>query len=306
MPPYCTLRDIRRGSMPKVGYYLARTVTTGSISSLTDTKYPVRSGNIQDDLFQGKYLLRPDALDIDKVRVVAENGYLSTSGTLQPDLDWDQAPSPGEVYEISGGGDPWEEFNDVVNTALKRCYLVTEIALAATAGATRHGLNVAAPWLQSAADVRQFGYLNSGESRNAYNPYINELVAEPVDDEGGVYLDHWPMQFNNAEVLYCRALKPVWSSCRATTAGTFGDREGLAADAHEAPVALDWAVSAVMVEYWERYANQLPEGDPEGNAAGERQMRWASIYDTLRSRYLRVPSNNMKPRPVMTGLASRH
>lgn len=306
MPPSCTLREIRRAVAPKVGYFLARTATGGTVSSLIDTRPPVRSGNIQDDLFEGKWILRPDATDDDKVRMVAENGYLSTTGTLQPDVDWSAPPSAGEVYEIHGGSEPWEELNDTINTALHRCYLVSEIALAATAGNSRHGLNTAAPWLQTAADVRQFGYLYSGESRNALDPYRRRFFAEAVDDEGSIYLDHYPRTFEAGEVLYCQALKPAYFACRTTALGTFGERSGLAADAHEVPIALDWAMAAAMVEYWERYASSIPDGDPLIEHAQDRQARWAAIYDTLRSRFLRLPANNMLPRVLSTGLSGRH
>jgi hypothetical protein len=306
MPPSCTLRDIRRAMAPKTGYFLARTATSGTVSSLTDSRPPVRSGNIQDDLFEGKWILRPDATDNDKVRMVAENGYLSSTGTLQPDVDWSAPPTAGEVYEVHGGSDPWEELNDVINTALRRCYVISEIALAATVGMTRHGLNTAAPWLQAAGDVREFGYLLDGESRNEQNPYLRRFTAEPVDDEGQVYLDHHPRTFIAGEVLYCRALKPAYYACRTTTLGAFGERTGLAEDAHECPVALEWAMAAGMVEYWERYAGSLPDGDPLVDHAYERQARWAAIYDTLRSRFLHLPANNMLPRVMATGLGGRH
>ena len=116
MPPFCSLRDIRRAVAPKTGYFLARTATGGAISSLLDSRYPVKSGNLQEDLFEGKWILRPEAITDDKVRVVAENGYDAGTGSLQPDLDWSSPPTAGEVYEIHGGSEPWDELNSTINT----------------------------------------------------------------------------------------------------------------------------------------------------------------------------------------------
>lgn len=305
MPVDSSLREIRRAVSPRIGSYLARTATSGTVSSLTDARHPVRSSNLQEDLFAGKWILRPDAPDEDKVRVVAENGYVPTTGVIQPDLDWSSPPVAGEVYELHGSVEPWEEMNDLINTALKRCYVTMEIAVDAQPGNTRHGLNVAAPWLHAASHVRRVGYLTENESRNRMDPYQRRIYGEPIEDEGKIYFDHWPQTFDHYEVLFVQLIKPAFNACRADDLGVFGDIDGLAADDNEAPVAQEWIVAAALVEYWERYASQLPEGDPQGKAAEDRQIRWAAAYDTLTAKYLRLPPRNFRSRPLTTGLGSR-
>ena len=100
------LRAIRRRVVRRIGFFLPRTVTAGAASTITDSGHPIKSSNLQEEWLAGKWILRPDAADEDKVRVVSENGYNPGAGTIQPDTDWAVAPSPGEVYEIHGAVEP--------------------------------------------------------------------------------------------------------------------------------------------------------------------------------------------------------
>jgi hypothetical protein len=307
MPSATTLREIRRSISPRTGFFLAGTATSGTVSSLIDAKYPLRSGNIQDDLLVGKWILRPDAAqESDLVRVVSENGYLPATGTIQPDLDWSAPPVAGEVYEIHSAVEPWSEVNSIINDALLRCYLVAEVPIAPTAAATRHGLNTAAPWLQAAQHVRRFGYLLSGESRNGHDPYRHRFFWEAVDDQGTVYVEHAPKTFDNGEVLYAQALMPAYHSCRDDSSGVWGERAGLASDDNQAPVEREWLLAAAMIEYWERVAGQLPDDDDDTGRALERQARWAAIFDTMSAKYLRLPPRNNHDRITVTGLNARY
>ena len=305
MPVNSSLREIRRAISPRIGFYLARAATSGSVSSLTDTRYPIKSSNLQEDLFSGKWILRPDAGVNDKVRIVSENGYNPTAGIIQPDLDWDAPPTNGEVYEIHGAMDPWTEMNEVINAALQRCYVVSEIPLDSTVGATRHGLNTAAPWLQIASHVRQVGYLHLGENRNQIDPYRRKVHAEVIDDEGQIYVTHWPHTFDNGQILFVKAIKPAYFACRFNDLGTFGELEGLSADAHEAPIALEWIVAACLLEYWDRYAAQLPEDDKQAKAADARLLRAAATFDTLTAKYFQLPPSNLKQLTLATGMGGR-
>jgi len=305
MPAVTSLRGIRRGVLRRAGVFYARTATGGSVSSLVDARSPVKSSNIQDDLFVGKWLLRPDASANDKVRIVAETGYQPATGTLQPDADWSSPPAAGEVYEIVSAVEPWDELNDLVNTALMRCYTVAEISLAATGGVTRHGLNVAAPWLQAASHVREMGFLYSGESRNTNDPYRRWMWGEPRDDEGLVFVEHPAHTFDTGEVLFARCVKAAYFSCRTSSAGTFGERQGLSADAHETPVALEWVVPAVLIEYWTRYLEQLPEGDPQAQAAAARITKLTAEYTTMAQKYLTLPPRNFWLQPYPAGGRTR-
>jgi hypothetical protein len=306
MPPSTSLREARRAVSTRSGVFLASTATSGTVSSLTDTKHPVRSSNIQDDLFVGKWILRPDATQAsDRVRVVAENGYTPVNGIIQPDSDWSAPPSAGEVYEIHGSLEPWDEVNSLVNDALLRCFLLSEIPVAAVTGATRHGLNVSAPWLQTAGHVRRMGYLNPGESRNAHDPYRRRFHWEAVDDEGTVYVEHGPRTFDLGETLFVVALKPAYYACRDDSDGFFGERSGLAADGHQAPVAGEWLLAASMIEYWDRVAGQLPETEPQARAALDRLERWSAVFDTLTAKYLRLPPRNDYQRLSITGMGNR-
>lgn len=295
------LRDLRRATLPLLGVFLVRTASAGSsVSSLVDGQAPIKSSNEQAELFSGKWLFRPNAPNAeDRVRVVQEGGYDPTNGVLQPDMDWGGAPANGETYEIVGGVEPDEEFGSIVNAALRRCYTVAEVGLAATAGATRHGLNTAAPWLQAAQHVRQFGWLGPDDTRNAHDPYDQWVTWEAWDDEGTVYVEHGPTRFNNGETIYVRVLKPAYYSCRHA-AGVFGSVEGLTLDTDEAPVALDYLLSAVMVEYWDRYVGQLPDSDPQVGQARQRRGEWALTFSQMPRKYLRTPPQKQR-RQLLVG-----
>lgn len=306
MPASTSLRAVRRAVAPWTGYFLASTANSGTVSSLVDLKHPVRSSNFQEDMLIGKWLLRPDSTANDRVRLVAENGYVPLQGTLQPDSDWSAVPLAGEVYEIHGGIEPWDDLNGLVNTALMRCYVVAEFPVDAEYQATRHGLNLAAPWLQEAAHVRRLGYLYPWESRNRYDPYVRPFFWEAVDDEGKVYVEHGPRTFDQAETIFVQAIKPAYFSCRTTAGGAFGERSGLAADTHEAPVATEWLAAATLVEYWDRIAGQLPEDDKQARQALDRQTRWAAVFDTLTAKYLHLPARNNPLRTLVVGLSTRY
>lgn len=301
----CTLREVRRSVAPRVGYFLASTATSGGTTSLVDSKYPVKSSLLQDDLFPGKWLLRPDALDVNKVRIIADNGYTPASGLLVPDSDWTVAVSPGEVYEIHGSCDPWNDLNDIINQALRRCYLNVEVVIVPTPESIWHGFNTAAPWLQAAHHVRQMGYLRSGELRVNTDPYRRSFRGDVYENEGSIIVEHPHYRFASGDLLFAKCLKSAYHSC-APSAGSFGSQAGLSLDTDIAPVALEWLRAATLVEYWERYAGAIPEGDPGGRAAEARLLRVAADFDTLTSKYLRVPPMTIMQNIIATGLGARH
>lgn len=298
-------RDIRRRVARRIGFFLASTVTSGANTTLTDGKHPVKSGNLQEEWLAGKWILRPDATAPDKVRVVAENGYTPAAGAVQPDTDWDVAPSAGEVYELHGAVEPWNELRDIINTALERCYVEAEIAVAATPGAYRHGLNDAAPWLQVPQHVRQIGWLNSGESRNANNPFRRTFWGFPESDEGSITIEHPAQTFQDGDTIYIKCFKPARYACRSAL-GVFGEQDGLDADTDEVPVALQWATASALVEYWDRYAGALPEDDPGGKSAEARLMRAAAEYDTATATFFRTTPATWRHLPRATGMVGRY
>jgi hypothetical protein len=301
----CTLREVRRTVAPRVGYYLASTATSGGASSLIDAKHPVKSSLYQDDLFPGKWILRPDAADADKVRIVADNGYTPSTGTLVPDTDWSSSPSAAEVYEIHGACDPWNDYLDIINTALRRCYVNAEVIIVPTPGSKWHGFNTAAPWLQAAHHVRQIGFLRNGELRADTDPYRRLFRGDVYEDQGAVVVTHPHYAFQDGDLLFAKCLKSAYHSCKPS-GGSFGDQAGFALDTDVAPVALEWLRAAALVEYWERYAGAIPEGDPGGKASESRLLRVAADFDTMSAKYLRVPPRMIYPNVVGTGLAGRH
>ena len=305
MPMTTNLRDIRRRVARRIGFFLPRTVTTGASSTLTDTGHPIKSSNIQDEWLAGKWILRPTAGASDKVRVVAENGYNPAAGTIQPDTDWDVPPAPGEVYEIHGAVEPWTELNDIINTALQRCYVEAEIAVAATPGAYRHGLNDAAPWLQVPWHVRQVGWLGSGETRNQNSPFRKTFWGWPEADEGSITVEHPAQTFADGDTIFIKCFKPAYYSCRPAL-GAFGAQTGLSADTDEVPVALNWAAASALVEYWDRYAGALPDGDPGGSAAEARMLRAAAEYDTETAGFFRALPATWRRLPQATGMSGRY
>lgn len=307
MTAVCTLQTARRGLSRRVGYFLASRATSGSTTSIQDFRSPIRSSNDQSDLLIGKWILRPSAPEDDRLRIVAENGYNPTQGVIQPDNDWTSPVQPGEVYELHGSLEPWDDALDIFNAALLRCYTITEFAVAATQGVTRHGLNAAAPWLQNAQHVRAAGWIPAGRTRNEIDPYPRAFYGEATDDEGGVVLEHRRYSFSDGTVLMFKGLKPAFFSCRPNLPGVdFGAQEGLALNDDEAPVEPEYLIAAGLVEYWDRFSGNMPNGDPEQKAAEARLQRAAAEFDTSAMKFLRLPPTNFRDAPMLTGMSGRH
>ncbi len=249
-----TLTTYRRALAPLVGPYLLSAAVTGSTTtSLLDTAYPVKSLLDQSTLYEGYWLYRPSAAAAgDRTRVVYD--YTPSTGALTPDLAWTNAPANAEAYELHGMFDP-AVLNTCINEALKRCWIPVETTLTPTAEQDRHSLSTIT-WVTAPEQVRQVGYLLTGEDRDEVNPYQRAIRGWAGLDGATVYINHPGRTFLTTTTLYLLCLKRAYDHCKVT-AGSYGGQSGLSLETDEAPVAVEWVVAGAMVEAWRRYSQLL-------------------------------------------------
>jgi hypothetical protein len=288
----------RRRIARETGNFLASFVESGATSFLRDNTYPVRSNLDQADLFSGKWLLRPQATDpSDLVRIVAELGYDPQTGTLRPDSPWAVPPASTEPYEIHGVIEPWDQMNDLVNEALKRCMVVDHLVLAPNPGQPYLDLTPYAPWLLDARWVRGAAFVD---------PLLVDSPADIdmsqpnfrgwVEQQGRTMMLRWQgWHFNSttssSPVLVLRCVKRAYDHCRATADGQFGERTGLEAEGHEGPAPDEWVAAGALLEFWNSLGDVVAAGnkaEAEGN-----QAKAAETFTTLTQNYFVLPPFTM-------------
>lgn len=233
-PSGVTLTTIRRFVLPLLGPYARGTATSGSaVSALECTSYPFRSDLDQDSLYVDQYLYRPSASTADKERIVKL--YTSSTGTFTPDLAWSAAAysgGVGETFELSGLVSitaPENGLHALINYGLERCLIPREVTATPTADATRHSLTPTSPWISEPWQVRQVGYLVSGESRSEVDPYqpSRQIRGEAIKDTGSLYLVHPGRTFQATDTLYVKAIGPAYDACAAASTPTTFAQSGL-------------------------------------------------------------------------------
>jgi hypothetical protein len=291
-----TLRDYRRAVAPRLGPYAQGTADAASTTTvLACPAWPFKSSLAQDDLWADQYLFRPGAGAEDRTRVVATATV--ATGQYAPDLAWTTAPD-GEVFEVHGVVPPVldgvSDLHALINEALRTCVVVGEVTLAPVAGATRHSLALAAPWLEEPSWVHQVGYLSAQEIREEVDPFRRALRGEAYKDGGTVYVQHGAHALSPADTLYVRLLKPGSADCRAA-GGAWGTQTGLVLESDEAPVPVEWVVAATLVQAWLRLANVLAPADSQ--RAGTELAKAAAQAARFQRNYLEAhrPKRTLRP-----------
>lgn len=256
-----TLKEYRQAIADELKSFAEGTATSGSTPSMLEcAAWPIKSAIDRADEYKDRYLLRPEAVAAaDRVRLVKD--YDPANGHLTPDLVWANSPyadGEGEPFELHGIVEPYTEMRKIINRVLKYCPLVVEFTGTPTADKTRHALTTAAPWLKKPAQVRQVGYLASGEDRNKVNPFDRIVRGVTAIDGNTVILDHPTHTFAATETLYVLAVKPAYFHCRAS-GGAWGEQSGLALDTDEAMPTEEWVTAGALIEVWRQYGHLLEQ-----------------------------------------------
>jgi hypothetical protein len=258
-----TKAEFRRASARLLGPYQQGTATAGSsTSALVDATWPMMTSAAVDDIYTDQFIYRPDAaLATDRVRLV--NGYTPSTGTLDPDLAWTNAPSVGEVYELHGIIEPHTVLTQLVNDALMTLVLVNdELTFTPSPDVRRHSLAAVTPWLADRGWVRQVGWLDQHDDRNQIDPFETRPLRGEVQEDGGSYYLWTQHEFTGTETIYLRVLKPAYYHC-LPSGGEPGDQDGLVLDDDECPADANLVAAAVRVLAWDKLNNLLAAGNAD-------------------------------------------
>lgn len=300
-----TLTEYRQFAAKEAGRFVTGTSTTGGTTT-TMVVTSLISSLSQDNLYSDWWLYLPTASAGDKVRVVASS--TASTGTITVDRVFSGATvANSKTFELHGMARPFADdltetmdWTQLINDGLKRCFLPVEFTITPTANQNRHSLTGSQSWLTNENWVREVGYLVSGEDRNNVDPYGNRRIfGKPEKLSNLVYAVHRGRTFGTNETIYVRAIKPAYYHCRAT-GGTFGEQSGLALEADEAEVQIEWAAYAALTEMARRAGVVVAQEAKDRIRDNER--RWASLfsyYDRLHSRSL--PDMKMYE-PLMVGV----
>jgi hypothetical protein len=296
----------RRRIAKETGNYLASLVESGATSFLRDNHYPIKSNLDQGDLFSGKWLLRPTATaPADRVRIVAELGYDPATGTLRPDSPWSVGPATDEPYELHGVIEPWDQMNDLINEALKRCMVVDHLVLPADPGATFFNLTPYAPWLLDARWVRGAAFVDATSVDDPADIDMSQPTFRGwVEQQGRTMVLRWQgwpyghAYSSQQPVLVLRCIKRAYDHCRLSSDGTFGELSGLSEEIHEGPVAEDWAAAGALVEFWNTFGDVVAAGNRD--EAETNQAKVAQTFTTLTQQYFLLPPYTLL-NPVKSG-----
>jgi len=295
-----SLTRVRQFTAAELGPFQASTASSSSTTAaLVDTTWPVSSQLAQDSLYLDQFLFRPNAAQSsDMSRVVKL--YTPSTGTLTPDQAWTNAPAAAESYELHGRIDPLV-LNAAINEALKELMVVTELTMTPVAQAVRHDITSVAPWLVNERWVRQVGFLKNTDSRDYLDPYKFRVIrGEAEFISGHVYLAHPYIAFDpTVDTIYIKALMPAYYGCRLSSTGSWGETQGLNAEANEAPVTVDRLAAATLVILWRRYSQIL---EPGANSRLINDLQQAVNWKTeLTDRDLEIPELTFQPMPIRWG-----
>lgn len=256
-----TLLQYRQAVAPLIGPFYTGTATSGStVSQLEATAAPFKTDLNADAFFEGYIIFRPNAAAAaDKTRICKT--FTASTGILQPDHAWTNAPytgGVGETFELHAVLPPvLDGLNDLhflINEGLKRCPLMVEFTFqTASATAQRHSLATAAAWLTRERWVRKVGYLPSGQTdRTIYTPA--ELSGWTDVDGNVIYLNGFSL--DTTATVYVTAVKPAYYHCRVS-GGSFGGQSGLSLETDEAVPPVEWVAQATLLEVWERLGRDV-------------------------------------------------
>jgi hypothetical protein len=259
-----SLQEIRQFAAREAGKFYVSTATSGTVSELVDTAWPVNSSIAASGTYKDYWLYRPGALAAgDKVRYVKT--YTGTGGKLDPDTNWTNAPTNGEAYELHGMFPPVGNANSswltLINDGLKSCLVPIEYSFnPANSTDSRFSLATVAAWLTDPWLVRKVGVLSGGVSRSANDPYvIRPLTGAAICELDGVtvYLNAYPMTFATTDTIYLTILTPAYYAIQANGVGSF-TQTGMALETDVAPLDnVELGAYAALVEGWRRFGQVL-------------------------------------------------
>lgn len=300
-----SLGQYRRQIAEETGNFVASVVATASTTYLQDRRYPVRSNLDQSDLYTGKWLLRPQAPEDDRVRVVTERGYSPQTGELRPDSPWRTVPVTDEPYELHGVIEPWSQMNDFINEGLKRCMLVDHLVLPVPDNVRAIDLTPYAPWLLDRRWVRSAAFVDPDQYAE---PSEIDMVSQPtfrgfVEQHGRSLLLRWQnVPWQGHEVLVVRVIRRCFDFCRESDQGVFGERSGLVAEDNESIAAPDWVAAAAMVDFWMEFGDVVAAGNRQESETN--QGKWANVFTSLTQQYFSLPPYTLLA-PVKAGWGPR-
>ena len=298
------LVTIRRAAAKAAGRYTQFTADSAGGTNTTIPSVALRSLSAVTELYNDYWIYLPAASAADKIRLVSSYAPTTstTVGTLTTDgRVYSAASVPNsKVVELHGLFPPISDdltvysWTDAINDALKRLWTTSEFTITPTANATRHTL-ASQTWILSESQIRQVGYLVTGEARAEVDPYRNRPVYGSVEQDGAtLYLHHPDRTFASNETIYVRAAKRVYDHCRAS-GGAYGDQSGLSAESNEAPVPVDTVMWGAMIAASENLRNEL--SDAAVDHLLRRQDTWRRKWTTARATYNnRLPAVTFRPR----------
>lgn len=260
---------------------------TSTAAALIDTDAPVQSSIDQADLLKDKWLYLPAGAAADRLRVIKD--YAPATGTLTPDKSWSVEPD-GATYEVHGVVDP-SKWTELINEGLKEIGIEVEFTVTPVSNATRHSL-ATQTWLTRDWQVRQVGYLASGEVRAEQNPFRRVLRGNVFRDGATLYLDHPHHIFNTTDTIYVKAVRLAYDFARPS-AGAYGDQSGLSLETDEALPPTDLVgYAALCVVARRAFAPIHPEGR---KLVAENGARWAALFSEKLAEFFTLPQLTFRP-----------
>ncbi|MDE2096679.1 MAG: hypothetical protein KGL39_05475 [Patescibacteria group bacterium] len=282
-----TLTQFRQAAAREFGAFTSGTATSGNSNLvLTDATWPMMSTLAQDDLYVDYFVYRPNAtVATDKVRTVKT--YNPSQGQLTADAFWSYNWTPGEAYELHGMFDP-NTLLQLMNDALKRCFITVEFTVPPVADGTRENITALQPWLTNKRWIRWVGYLNNSESREKVDPYWRKIRGETFLDGGNVYIWHPTIRLDpNSTTMYVFAIKPAYYHVNS------GAQSGLSLESDTAEPLVDRVAAGTLVEAWRRYGHLI---EPIANQRLIRDRTEAEQwFSQLNARDFELPSLEFRP-----------
>jgi len=259
--------------------------TGGSQNYIEDTTNSLRSSISRGKILDSAWIYRPAAaLDADKVRMVAEGGYDHAAGRLTPDLEWTNAPVPGETFEVILGANlhPLDSIAPAIRDGLARCRFVDTVLVINDTPGQDTNLSAFYPWLTSPVQLRTLAPATSdghyAEHHHVhFRPYMKRGELWIRTEEAYSYL--------NLEVLRPHSTY-------------VNDQDSIGGPVYDSDVVrcpLDWAVAATVVEIYKGFGTGLAAKE---NALVETALgRWSAEFSRLSGTYLRQA---VQPKPAIS------
>lgn len=147
----------------------ASSATSTPSNTLIDATWPILSAIAKNNLYEGWWLLRPEAAAAgDRVRQIIPGGYDPSTGTFTLDANYSTPVTSGSKYELHGHDfEPWYEVGDLMNEALKLIYIPVQIPYRPN------------PWTATGENTQlvvNFTRSNGGQTGSSVHRTISQLL----------------------------------------------------------------------------------------------------------------------------------